>query len=456
MTSTDDFYFSLLRVSMLQLLKSTGFDKARPSTVDIFTDLYVKWLGLMLSEINKLSMARYSTETDDTNNIALQDITQAMINLGQIKPVDILDIYDENPSLPSDKGLQLLKDWCINDAQLQYVKNISLPPIDVVKMDLNRKIETMATTKHGFTIGPTKDAPNEGLKMGTTNQGSNIPNNSGSTTATTNNMNDYLNRLQVGQNGMVDEDIQKEILKQDELIDEIINSGDTDDWIKFVLIRQRLNLWNKKPQNNLPTSISQLSNLSGLKNSSLNSMLQATTDENDLMPPLPGTRTNTDYLPIIPETTSTGATTSSDNNNNINNSATLEQESLYLERAQQYMQKLPAMSKDNRLENITLSYENDILEGSSEGDSENDNENASHAAEIEEKDVKSEQATEGFNTDNIHDQIYPDPIEESSNFQLTGTINNQNEDVNNLDLAAMEDMDNTFQRRQSLDFGNPF
>lgn len=440
MTATDDFYFSLLRVSMLQLLKSIGFDKSKPSTVDIFTDLYVKWLELMLKDVSKLAMARQSSETDDNNNIALQDIAQVMINLGQIKPVDLLDIYDENPNLPSDQGLQRLKDWCINDAQLQYAKNVALPPIDVIKDDMTKKIETMTSTKHGFTIGPTKDDSNEILR----NSNPNGP--SGNNSASTNsNTNDYLNKLQTGQNGLPDEDIQKEITKQEEIMDEIINNGDTDDWIKFVLIRQRLNIWNKKPQNSLPSSINQLSNISGLKNSLLNSMLQATMDNCNIIPPS-AVKTNNDYLPIIPEHNLNNPNTDIINTDNEN----LKEEREYLKRAKEYMQKLPAMSKDNRLENITLSYENEEFDSESdvsvkEDDSHND---------IEMDDSQKENAAQEMHN------IYPDPIEESSNFQLTGSINDNMEsedgDVNNLELAAMEDMDNTFQRRQSLDFGQPF
>lgn len=445
MTATDDFYFSLLRVSMLQLLKSTGFDKARPSTVDIFTDLYVKWLELMLKEVNKLSMARQSSETDDNNDITLQDITQSMINLGLIKPVDLLDIYDENPSLPSDQGLQVFKDWCINDAQLQYVKNAALPPIDVIKDDMTKKIETMTTTKHGFTIGPTKDGANDNLR----NTNPNLPsgNNNTSTNNGNSNMNDYLNKLQIGQNGMPDEDIQKEIAKQEEILDDIINNGDTDDWIKFVLIRQRLNIWNKKPQNSLPTSVNELSNISGLRNSLLNATLQATTDSSNITPPSV-MRSNNDYLPILPENNSN--TTNIDTKNNENDTENTEEDIQYLKRAQEYMQKLPAMSKDTRLENIALSYENEEFESESDSSGEeNDPDKDVEMDDIQKEDTNRE----------MHN-IYPDTIEDSSNFQLTGSINdnveNADEEVNNLELAAMEDMDNTFQRRQSLDFGHPF
>ena len=472
MTVNDDFYFALLRVSMLQLLKSIGFDRSKPSTVDIFTDLYIKWLELKLKELNKLSMARRSTETDDNNNIALQDIVQAMINLGQIKPVDILDIYDENPSLPSDKGLLLLKNWCLHDLQLQYVRNLSIPPIDAIKSDLTKKIETMATTKHGFTIGPTKDGPNDNL--GTSNNV--IPNNY-------NNMNDYLNKLNLGQTNPLDENIQKELIKQEKLMDEIINNGDTDDWIKFVLIRQRLNLWNKKLQNSLPVSISQLSNISGLKNSLLHSMLQASKEDHDYYSndklQSNTTRSINDYLPIISENRINNNGNSDVAYNSESNLDFLEENSILVKKSQEYLQRLPAMDKDNRLDTIKLSYENDLLESENESENEFNDENENSA--VSDKEIRDNEndleepvdtyaaemanhernvINEQYMAENVDDPLYPTPIVESSNFQfdtsVTGNLSNETDDINNLELTAMEDMDNTFQRRQSLDFGQPF
>lgn len=482
MTVNDEFYFALLRVSMLQLLKSIGFDKAKPSTVDIFTDLYIKWLELMLKEINKLSMARQSTETDDNNNIALQDIVQAMINLGQIKPVDILDIYDENPSLPGDKGLLLLKNWCLHDMQLKYVNNLSIPPIEVIKSDLTKKIETIATTKHGFTIGPTKDGPNDNL--GTNNNV--IPN-------SYSNMNDYLNKLNPGQTNPFDEDIQKELIKQEELIDEILNNGDTDNWIKFILIRQRLNLWNKKNQNSLPISISQLSSVSGLKNSLLYSMLQFSKEDcdyysNNKLQTI-STKSNNDYLPIISESSISNNGNSDVTYHNESNLESLEGNTILVKKSQEYMQKLPAMDKENRLDTIKLSFENDLFESesesesvsASESESKNDYKNNNGYSEVSDKkmDANENQLKEPVDTNdfemddnegddineqyignNVDDPLFPNPVMESSNFQFTtsatGNITDETNDVNNLELAAMEDMDNTFQRRQSLDFGQPF
>ena len=476
MTVNDEFYFSLLRISMLQLLKSIGFDKSKPSTVDIFTDLYIKWFELMLKEINKLSMARQSSETDDDNNIALQDIAQAMINLGQIKPVDILNIYDENPSLPSDKGLLLLKDWCLHDMQLQYMRNLAMPQIEAIKFDLNKTIETMATTKHRFTIGPTKDGPDDSVVMIKNNV---IPNNYS-------NMNDYLNKLNLGPTCPFDEDIQKELIKQEDLIDQIVDNGDTDDWIKFILIKQRLNLWNKKAQNSLPASTSQLSSISGLKNSILYSMLQASKDNNNYYNKNNNnnnnnsqstlSKSNNDYLPIISENSISNNGNDDVKYNNESNLNPSEKDVILVKKSQKYIQRLSVMNRDNKLNTIKLSFENDSLESESScetehsepnkvidegrGEKENDLEEQVDTVDVEMENDGGNIIKQPYIGDNIYSLLYPNAIAEPSNFRfngsVTGNITNKTDDVDNLELAAMEDMENTFQRRQSLDFGQPF
>ncbi|BFZ64472.1 hypothetical protein YB2330_005618 [Saitoella coloradoensis] len=46
-TSIDTFYFSLARISALQILRASGIDRARPSVIDSFTDILVRYLLLL-------------------------------------------------------------------------------------------------------------------------------------------------------------------------------------------------------------------------------------------------------------------------------------------------------------------------------------------------------------------------------------------------------------------------
>lgn len=281
MTSTNDFYFGLLRISMIQLLKSQGFDRARPSTVDVITDLYMRYLGLLTGEIMKLAESR----CDLDNTVSLQDITLAFQNLGIIKPVDMLDVYDENPELPSDKGIKKFKEWCLNDMQPRESRMVALPTADLLK---------------------TKPKTSKPLSL--------IP--------------EYINQLQQKQDPAQDHKGDEE----DELIEELINNGDLDDWIKFVLVRQKINLA-KRVSGKEPQHINNLPSIGGLKYSILDPSMQSSVNNDPLPMPLDSAE---------------------------------EDDSQSKLKIDELIQRLPIMRPECRLENITLSFENEAYDPSSD------------------------------------------------------------------------------------------
>lgn len=88
----ESFHFALLRISIAQILKASGFDKCRPSILNILTDIYIQYFKLLLSRTLKFSNQRVNC-----NDIGVQDITQAMLDIGFIKPSSFenyLDAYD--------------------------------------------------------------------------------------------------------------------------------------------------------------------------------------------------------------------------------------------------------------------------------------------------------------------------------------------------------------------------
>ena len=44
----ESFYFALLRISIAQILKANGFDKCKPSTLNVMTDLYLQTFQMPL------------------------------------------------------------------------------------------------------------------------------------------------------------------------------------------------------------------------------------------------------------------------------------------------------------------------------------------------------------------------------------------------------------------------
>lgn len=406
MTSNNGFFYSLLRISMLQLLKAQGFDRAKPSTVDTITDLYVKFLDLLTKEIMKLAQAR----CDQDDIIALQDITQAFQNLGIVKPNDILDVYDENPELPGDQGLQNFKDWCLNNSLAKDARKVALPTIDLLKLE------------NAIGSGNTANGNNASSKTGKSSTA--IP--------------EYISQLQPGQQ----EELIKENEKENELIEDLINNGEADDWIRMVITRQKLGLLSRMQNREIPENGKGLPVIAGFKHSILGDILHTNDSSMNLNYNTDPIQDNSKWVSLnefVPSSlensnnnsSSKNISNNNNNNNNDNNShmptgANLAQEepSELVNRASELLKKLPAMRHDTKIENITLSFENgeyDYIEENQQQEKPDSNDNENTVMKND------------YPSDN-------EPMETQGPLQFT----------------EMEDMDNTFQRRASLDYSHPF
>lgn len=353
MTTNNDFYFALLRISILQLLKAQGFDRARPSLVDVMTDLYAKFLSLLASEVSSIAQAR--CDQDDT--IALQDITLALENLGIVKPTNVLDVYDENAELSSSRGMEKFKDWCIYSTQLTDARITALPTVELLQSEEKESDPLSA-----------------------------IP--------------DYLNQLL--QNKGAKQKLETKNRKT-ELIEDLINNNGLDDWIKLVIARQRINMIeraSKKESQNVPA----LPHIAGYKSSILSRHHHTTITNEDRMPSTMTPR-DEDALTEI-------------------------QENPFV------TSKLPIMRKENRLENITLSFEDEELEslGEVEGPNQKSQENNNEES-FKENNKSLTESPHGDDRD-------------ISMFQFDSNVDTK--------WAEQEDMDSTFQRRTSLDYGGYF
>lgn len=433
------------------MLKAQGFDKSKPSTVDTLSDLYIKFLNLLVLEVTKLAQAR--ADVDDT--IALQDITQAFTNLGLIKPNDLLDVYDENPEGPGDSGVRALKDWCLNSVQLSNYKKVALPNIDMLRMsNENPTITQQATTAtNASTSNPTLSSNQPG-----NNNNSNINNTSTSDGILPINhtqtqkqifaIPDYMNPSQQNQQ----EELEKEKEEENNLIEELINNGDTDDWIRLLIVRQKLKIYNRRRKieaenststayahnSNTPNTdisvipdIKLLPNIAGLKYSILYNTLQSSSPEINNGSSLEGEfKSHNETLPIIEESD----ITSSDNNNNIGTGAIMDTDHVTISddaasimgRVALLTKLLPIMKQDTKLDNISLSYEN---------------------SDFDEIDPRNNVESEKGNNDIETFEHEDDDMAGANNMQLGSTSNNINFD-------EFGDMDNTFQRRASLDYGS--
>lgn len=102
----DSFHFALLRVSICQILKSSGFDKCKPSTLNIITDLYIKYFDKLVKECMKCSQLR-----NRSNVVELQDVTQGLIMTGSIIPRNFIKLNDQEGHNYNTKSLQSFVNW---------------------------------------------------------------------------------------------------------------------------------------------------------------------------------------------------------------------------------------------------------------------------------------------------------------------------------------------------------
>lgn len=434
------------------MLKSEGFDRSKSSTIDTLSDLYIKFLNLLVIEVTKLAQARI--DVDDT--IALQDITQAFTNLGLIKPNDLLDVYDENPDIPNDKGAKALKNWCLNNIQLNNARKVALPNINLLKIVTEnqqqqqqqqqfQKPQTTTTSSFNSKIGSNTTNNNEGL----------LPINHTQPQKQIFAVPGYSNPSQQNQQ----EELAKEKEEENNLIEELINNGDTDDWIRLLIVRQKLKIYNRRrlienenssststsythsaaTQNpDIPTipSANSLPNIAGLKYSILQNTLQSSSmdTEKDTIPREDDDiKTNNESIPLITEedieseenvNNTTGVTMDSEIAPISNETASM------INKVSLLTKLLPIMKPETKLDNISLSYD----------DFDVDN------IEINEG-TTFEKVTDDINPySHMHNDDEDDPMGGSGNMQLGSTSNNINFD-------EFGDMDDTFQRRASLDYG---
>ncbi|OWB55304.1 hypothetical protein B5S28_g1175 [[Candida] boidinii] len=101
-----NFHFHLLRISIAQLLKSHGFNASNNRTLDIVTDLYVKYLALLCEDIKKYKLVR---NLEDDEDLTIQDIAEAFVDMKIITPAKRLDFFDMHPL--TNKGLENLEKW---------------------------------------------------------------------------------------------------------------------------------------------------------------------------------------------------------------------------------------------------------------------------------------------------------------------------------------------------------
>lgn len=145
----ESFYFALLRISVAQILKASGFDKCKPLVLNAVTGLYIKYLEKLLSKAKKFAVTR----SNCTNEILAQDLTQALLDIQLIKPLSFESVLDPRDNLQepdqefNTKSLESFVRWVQFSDSYNLSKKLSEVPTSLIhNLAEKRKVDISAET----------------------------------------------------------------------------------------------------------------------------------------------------------------------------------------------------------------------------------------------------------------------------------------------------------------------
>lgn len=159
---------ALLRVTILQLLRATGFDKAPPQAIDILTDVYIRHLQLLTTEALQLAALRNGGDA----TLDVQDITQALVNVGMLKPSNVLDVYEqyddygsEHHTTGGNKGAKEFLLWVVGNIP-ERARTASRPATAEVENGAEKKVSSVIPEYMNALEGLSADNTREGTRAG--------------------------------------------------------------------------------------------------------------------------------------------------------------------------------------------------------------------------------------------------------------------------------------------------
>lgn len=127
------FYFHLFEVTIVQMLKAHGFDKANNQHVlEVFTDIAVRYFNLLVRTVIKFMELR----DDCYPNI--KDITLAFLELKVISPHKELDKYDIDPL--TNTGIENFEKW-FNDDMNTRMREVARPTRELLELNKKAKLQ---------------------------------------------------------------------------------------------------------------------------------------------------------------------------------------------------------------------------------------------------------------------------------------------------------------------------
>jgi transcription initiation factor TFIID subunit 3 len=100
---SSDFFFSLVRISCAQILRSAGIDRCSPSILNAVADILLRHLDLLSQTASR------NARLSGRNEVVIQDVALAMEQVGLIHPYTVLDPWDTDPQ--ATVGFENFIEW---------------------------------------------------------------------------------------------------------------------------------------------------------------------------------------------------------------------------------------------------------------------------------------------------------------------------------------------------------
>lgn len=127
------FYFHLFEVTIVQMLKAHGFDRANNQHVlEVFTDIAVRYFNLLIQTVIK-----YMELRDDCFP-TIKDITHAFLELKVIAPSKELDKYDIDPL--TNVGIENFEKWFNHDMNTR-MREVARPNREFLELNKKTKLQ---------------------------------------------------------------------------------------------------------------------------------------------------------------------------------------------------------------------------------------------------------------------------------------------------------------------------
>ncbi|KAK6462173.1 hypothetical protein DFJ63DRAFT_335511 [Scheffersomyces coipomensis] len=135
----ESFHFALLRISIAQILKSNGFDKCKPSTLNIVTDIYIQYMNKLIDQVNQC--------ISHNGDIDVIDVFQALSLIGTVKPSTFIKLppkgvnlgdgieinVDKQMKVTNTKSIEAFKNWIDYSDEFRLSYKLNQLPMNLIK-----------------------------------------------------------------------------------------------------------------------------------------------------------------------------------------------------------------------------------------------------------------------------------------------------------------------------------